>query len=111
MSSILIDNQRVAIVDRIRLDKDTAYILHLESVSKRQIRKTRRNIELHNFIVVSQYKKNSNRLIDKTIKNSLLNYINLCLIVYLDKIYLYLYNEFDITIDIDTIARMLRREK
>ncbi len=44
-------------------------------------------------------------------KNSFLNYINLRFIVYFDEMCLYLYNEFDIIIDIDTIARMLRREK
>jgi len=107
----LIDDQRTAIVDRIRIDKNIAQISHLKSVSKRQIRKIRRNIKLYIFVVVSQYRRDFDKLINKTIKNSLLNYINFRLIVYLDKMCLYLYNEFDIIVNIDTIARMLRREK
>ncbi len=53
MTLVLIDDQRVAIVDRIRIDKDIAQISHLESVFKRQIRKTRRNNELYIFVIVS----------------------------------------------------------
>jgi hypothetical protein len=53
MSFVLIDDQRVAIVDRIKLDKDIARISHLENVSKRQIRKIKRNIELYDFVVAS----------------------------------------------------------
>jgi len=111
MLFVLIDDQRIVIVDHIRLDKNIAHISHLKSVFEQQVRKIKRNIKLYNFVVVSQYRRDSNKLIDKTIKNSLLNYINLCLIVYLHKICLYLYNEFNIIVNIDTIARMLRRER
>ncbi len=53
MTFILIDDQRVAIVDRIRINKNIAQISHLESVFERQIRKIRRNIELYIFVVAS----------------------------------------------------------
>ncbi len=53
MASTLIDDQRIAIVDRIRIDKNIAQISHLESVSKRQIRKIRYNIKLYIFVVIS----------------------------------------------------------
>ena len=55
MAFVLIDDQRVAIVDCIRIDKDIVRISHLESVFERQIRKIRRNIELYVFVVISQY--------------------------------------------------------
>ena len=97
---ILIDDQRVAIVDCIKIDKDIAQISHLESIFKRQIRKIKRNIELYIFIVVSQYRRSFAKLINKTIKNSFFKYINFRLIVYLNKIYLYLYNKFNIIVDI-----------
>jgi len=36
-----------------KLDKNIAYILHLKSVSKQQIRKIKCNIKLYNFVVAS----------------------------------------------------------
>ncbi len=53
MTFALIDDQRLAIVDRIKIDKNIAQISHLESVSKRQIRKIKRNIKLYIFVVAS----------------------------------------------------------
>jgi hypothetical protein len=53
MSFALIDVQRTAIIDRIKIDKDSAYILYLVRVAKQQIRKIRRNIKLYNFVVIS----------------------------------------------------------
>jgi len=53
MSFVLIDVQRTAIVDRIKIDKNSVYISHLINVSKQQIHKIRRNIKLYNFVVVS----------------------------------------------------------
>jgi len=38
MAPALTDDQRAAIVDRIRLGEDTARISHLEDVSERQVR-------------------------------------------------------------------------
>ena len=49
----LIDDQRVAIIDRIKIDKNIAQILHLKNVFKRQIRKIKRNIKLYIFVVAS----------------------------------------------------------
>jgi len=66
---------------------------------------------LYIFVIIFQYRRSFDKLIDKTIKNNLLNYINLCFIVYLDKMCLYLYNKFNIIVNINTIAKMLRKEK
>ncbi len=49
----LIDDQRIAIVDRIKIDKDIAQISHLKSVFKCQIHKIRYNIKLYIFVVAS----------------------------------------------------------
>ena len=49
----LIDNQRTAIVDRIKIDKNNAYILYLVDVSKQQVRRIKCNIKLYNFVVAS----------------------------------------------------------
>ncbi len=53
ITSILIDDQRATIVDRIKIDKNIAQISHLKNVFERQIRKIRRNIELYIFVIVS----------------------------------------------------------
>jgi len=107
---VLIDNQRVAIVDCIKIDKNIAYISYLENISKQQIRKIRCNIELYIFVVASQYCRDFAKLINKTIKNSFLKYIDLYSIVYLDEMCLYLYNKFDIIVNIWTIAKMFQKK-
>ncbi len=53
MAFALIDDQRIAIVDRIKIDKNIAQISHLKSVFDRQIRKIKHNIELYIFVVAS----------------------------------------------------------
>jgi len=51
----LINDQKVAIVDRIKINKDIAQILHLKSVFERQVCKMKYYIELYIFVVVSKY--------------------------------------------------------
>lgn len=100
MSPALTDDKRAAIIERLQIGEDTTRIASLEDVTERQVRKMRRNNILYVSVVAPQYRRGPARLIGDAMKNSLLEYINLRLIVYFDEMCLYLFDEYGIIVSI-----------
>ena len=105
----LSDKTRNVVVDVIARDEFIARIIFLNIISERQMRRIRYNIKLYESVVSSSQRRDRSRSINEEIEERLLKYIDYRSTIFVDEMCYFIYDEFDILVNISTICRFLRR--
>ena len=98
MFTALNDEIRITVLKYIEESRKTTRIVSKLNVSKRQIKRIKLNFRLYTLMIPSIMRKNRFRIVDQVMKKELLDWINHRFIMYLNEIYLFLYNEYDIVV-------------
>ena len=109
MFVVLSDEIRLVMLTYIEKNKKIIWIVSKLNVSERQIKKMKFNFRLYASIIFSARKNNLLKIIDEVMKKAFFDWINHRLIIYLNEMCLFLYDEFDIVVIIWIVKRFFKR--
>ena len=109
MSSSLSQKTRDDIVVIIDRDDDFVRLTIQYDIIERQTRRMKRNLHIHDFVVASSMKRDRSLSIDQDMQIRLLEYIDLRFTTYLDEMIYFIYDTYDIVVNVFTIVKFLKR--
>ena len=97
------------IVVVIARDDDIVRISTQYFVTERQMQKMKKNLRIYDSVMTSSLTRDRSLSIDQNMQTRLLEYIDLRSIAYLNEMIYFIYDTYDIVVNISTVARFLKR--
>ena len=109
MPLLLSSQTRDDIVVVIARDDDIVRISTQYFVTERQMQKMKKNLRIYGFVMTSSLTRDRSLSIDQNMQTRLLEYIDFRFIAYLNEMTYFIYDTYDIVVNISTVARFLKR--